>query len=246
MPNGYEAYTEPEQCPTTRGTYPVRDHPSHSYIRGRKLYRCRGRGVGSEPATTSSPDKGDVPEGQPAMPFAKDNATRYSFDFTAGAVDQLDVTKSAALGKYGGASTDVNIELRLDSSHAVSLKLTQAQFDLFMRAAHPATQDMTLKGHCLNCYKPAVANLDGTWVHVGVSCGPGEGQFVLGEAERPQTAPEAPSPATSPLDDVKGMVRDLLTKIRPYKMFLPQDVQKAYEKADVWAKVTDDAMSSRG
>lgn len=191
-------YTEIEQCPTTR-----RDHPAHSYIRGRNLYRCRGRGVGSEPATTSSPDKGDVPEGQPEMPFAKNNATRYSFDFTVGNVRQLDVTKSTVTGKYGDTSSDVNLELRFDSAHAVSLKLTQAQFELLLRTAHPAT-----------------------------------------ETKEPRSAPAAATGA--PISDVKGLVRDLLAKVKPYKMFLPPDAQKAYEKADVWAQVTDDAMAGRG
>lgn len=179
------------------------------------------------------------------MPFAKDNATRYSFDFTD---LELVVTKAASLGKFGRASTDVNIELRgtPPSTRAVSLKLTGQQFDWLLRTISPDTEIMKLSGYCLNCYKPAIADQDGTWIHVGASCGPGEGKFVLGEVEERRSPPKAPSANSAPLDDVKGLIRDLLPKIKPYKMFLPPDIQKAYDKVDVWAQVTDDAMANHG
>lgn len=55
------------------------------------------------------------------------------------------------------------------------------------RAVDPAYFDFVLEGHCSTCQRPARARLaDGqpdVWIHLGLSCGPSEGVFALGEGE---------------------------------------------------------------
>lgn len=59
-----------------------------------------------------------------------------------------------------------------------------------LNAINPARAMYVVDGYCSNCEQPAIADPDpdsatiNSWVHVGVSCGPSQGQFRLGGRRR--------------------------------------------------------------